>query len=71
MLMKGANEATMKDLVHMVKQGGGFAQQLFIAAATVSSLRLMFFLVHKLIGLGVGHANRPYRRQERRGEGEI
>ena len=37
-LMKGADEATMREMVRMVKQGGGFAEQLFIAAATVSSL---------------------------------
>lgn len=37
-LMKGVDEATKKALSHMIKQGGGFAEQLFIAAATVSSL---------------------------------
>ena len=35
-LVKEADEATMKGLVPMVKQGGGFAEQLFIAAATVN-----------------------------------
>lgn len=42
-LMKGADEATMKDMVRMIKQGGGFAEQLFIAATTVSSLCLIIF----------------------------
>ena len=37
-LLKGADGATRKELVGMVKQGGGFAEQLFIAAVTVSSL---------------------------------
>ena len=37
-LMKGADEATKKALSHMIKQGGGFAEQLFIAATTVSFL---------------------------------
>lgn len=37
-LLKGADAATMKELVRMVKHGGGFAEQLFIAAITVSSL---------------------------------
>lgn len=35
MLMKAADEATRKDLVKMIKNGGGFAEQLFIAATTV------------------------------------
>lgn len=43
MLMKGADDATKKDLVRMIKQGGGFAEQLFIAATTVTSLFLMMF----------------------------
>ena len=34
-IMREANAATRKELVGMVKQGGGFAEQLFIAAATV------------------------------------
>ena len=42
-LVKGADEATMKELVGMVKHGGGFAEQLFIAAATVSSHCSMVF----------------------------
>ena len=36
-LMKGVDEATKKALTHMISQGGGFAEQLFIAATTVSS----------------------------------
>ena len=43
MLMKGVDEATRKDLARMIKQGGGFAEQLFVASATVSSLCLMMF----------------------------
>lgn len=42
-LIKGVDEGTMKELVGMVSQGGGFAEQLFIAAATVSSLCLITF----------------------------
>ena len=38
MLMKEAAKATMKDLIPMVSQGGGFAEQLFIACTTVSSV---------------------------------
>ena len=41
MLMKAADEATRKDLVRMIKSGGGFAEQLFIAATTVRSLCVM------------------------------
>ena len=37
-LMKTADEGTMKQLARMVNQGGGFAEQLFVAAATVSPL---------------------------------
>ena len=37
MLVKEADEVTMKGLVPMVKLGGGFAEQLFIAAAAVKS----------------------------------
>ena len=36
--IEGADAATMKELLRMVKQGGGFAEQLFIAAITVRSL---------------------------------
>ena len=35
-LMKTVDEGTMKQLARMVNQGGGFAEQLFVAAATVS-----------------------------------
>ena len=34
-LMKTVDEGTMKQLARMVNQGGGFAEQLFVAAATV------------------------------------
>ncbi|CAD6590624.1 MAG: hypothetical protein ASARMPRED_004941 [Alectoria sarmentosa] len=47
MLMKGANEATMKDLVRMIKQGGGFAEQLFIAAATALDMQIDLTAVKK------------------------
>lgn len=36
MLVKGADEATKKEILRMVNQGGGFAEQLFIAVSTVS-----------------------------------
>ena len=41
MLMKAADEATRKDLIQMINNGGGFAEQLFIAATTVISLLSM------------------------------
>ncbi|CAF9938665.1 MAG: hypothetical protein ALECFALPRED_007814 [Alectoria fallacina] len=47
MLMKGANEATWKDLARMVKQGGGFAQQLFVAAATALDMQIDLTAVKK------------------------
>lgn len=37
-LMKAADEATRKDLAHLINNGGGFAEQLFMAATTVGSL---------------------------------
>ena len=40
MLMKGADEATMTELIRMVNQGGGFAELLFVAATKVSALLL-------------------------------
>ena len=45
-LMKTADQATMNDLVPMIKQGGGFAEQLFIAAAAVSLLCVTIFGPH-------------------------
>ena len=36
-LLKGMDEACKRSLVKMISQGGGFAEQLFIAATTVSS----------------------------------
>ena len=43
MLIKGADEATRKALARMIKQGGGFAEQLFVAAITASFLCFMMF----------------------------
>ena len=40
MLLKSADPASMKELVRMVHQGGGFAGQLFIAATTVRSFSI-------------------------------
>ena len=37
MLVKEADETTMQGLIPMIKLGGGFAEQLFIAAAAVKS----------------------------------
>ena len=37
-LVKAADEQTKKDMARMVNQGGGFAEQLFIAVAAVSSV---------------------------------
>ena len=42
-LVKGADEATKKEILRMVNQGGGFAEQLFIAVSTVSLLCLNVF----------------------------
>ena len=39
MLVKEADETTMEGLAPMIKQGGGFAEQLFLATATVQSHR--------------------------------
>lgn len=64
MLMKAADEATMKDLVRMIKQGGGFAELLFIAATTVSSLCLLVFDLAANHS-GIAYANRPPRSQEK------
>ena len=43
MLIKGADEATRKALARMIKQGGGFAEQLFVAAITASFPCFMMF----------------------------
>ena len=70
--IQDANEATMKELFRIVKQGGGFAEQLFITAITVHSTLafLTTYPVHKLTVTGAGHVNQPRRRGERRDEGD-
>lgn len=47
MFMKGVDEATRKDLVRMVKQGGGFAEQIFVAATTALDMQKDFIAVKK------------------------
>ena len=67
-----ADEATRKELLRMVKQGGGFVEQLLIATITVRSTlaSLIKYLVHKLTVTGAGHVNQSRRLEERRDEGD-
>ena len=67
-LMKTADEGTMKQLARMVNQGGGFAEQLFVAAATVSLPypKSLILGLTVIFSSGIEYADPTHCRQEGR-----
>ena len=67
-LLKGMDETCKRSVAAMVNQGGGFAEQLFIAATTVGSFMLGNLPIYRLIHPGIRPADKPQCRQERRSD---